>query len=147
MSDTGAHIGASEHAATTPTGQLRRRHVLIVNRDPAFLDVARVLLQDEGYNVTTTNLVPRSFLMIQAAHPDVLVIDLAIDGEAIWYLVEQLGAYGTTARIPIVFTSTDPALLERAQNRHVPAGGRFLFHKPFGVGNLVDAVHALIGPA
>lgn len=131
----------------SPSAQLRHRHVLIINRDPAFLDVARVLLQDEGYNVTTTNLVVRSFLMIQAVRPDVLVIDLALDDDEIWQLVDMLRLHRTTAQIPVVFTATDPALLERAQHLPAPAGSRFLFHKPFTVGDLVDTVHAMVGPA
>ena len=38
--------------------QMARQHVYVVNGSPGFLEVVRELLQDEHYNVTTTNFVP-----------------------------------------------------------------------------------------
>ena len=40
--------------------QESRRHIFVINGASAFLNLMRDLLQDERYNVTTTNFVPRS---------------------------------------------------------------------------------------
>lgn len=40
--------------------QNQLQHIFAVNHDPEFLDIVRVLLQGEMYNVTTTNYVPRT---------------------------------------------------------------------------------------
>jgi len=138
---------ASEPIDQTPTLQMRRHHVVIVNSDPAFLDAVRVLLQGNDYNVTTTNLVPRSYDLIKAAGTDVLVIDLTIEEPAVWSLVEQVRKGEQTRRLPVIFTATNPELLERAERQNWPAGGRFIFLKPFQPADLRDAVHALTGPA
>jgi CheY-like chemotaxis protein len=127
--------------------QMRRRHVLIINRDAALLDGARALLQDERYNVTTTSLVPRTAWMINALAPDVIVVDLAFDEPELWVFVEHLVTSSRLQVIPVIFTATDPALLERAQSMPHYAGGRFVFLKPFRAADLVDCVHALVGPA
>ena len=46
--------------------QESRKHIFVVNGTPAFLNLMRDLLQDERYNVTTTNFVPRSYEQIAA---------------------------------------------------------------------------------
>ena len=127
--------------------QMARRHVLVVNSDPAFLDAVRVLLQSDRYNVTSTNLVPQTFAMVQAAGADALVVDLATDEPAQWELVGQLIADTRTRSLLVVFTANDAGMLDAAENRPWPAGGRFHLLKPFDPNLLGDVIHALIGPA
>jgi CheY-like chemotaxis protein len=127
--------------------QMDRCHVLVVNSDPAFLDAVRVLLQSNRYNVTSTNLVPQTFAMVQAAGADALVVDLATDEPAQWELVGQLSADEQTRSLPVVFTANDAEMLDAAETRTWPAGGRFHLLKPFDPTLLGDVIHALIGPA
>ena len=60
----------------TQQGQMARKHIFVVNGSAEFLDIMRDLLQEEQYNVTTTNFVPRTFEQIEALRPDLLMIDL-----------------------------------------------------------------------
>ena len=62
----------------------------VVNGSDEFLDVVRELLQDENYNVTTTNFVPRTFHQIETARPSVLVVDLCHGEQAGWDLLTEL---------------------------------------------------------
>ncbi|MEA2530872.1 MAG: hypothetical protein QOG89_2516, partial [Thermomicrobiales bacterium] len=81
--------------------QMARKHVFVVDSAGAFLSLARDLLQDEAYNVTTTNYVPRTFDQIAALGPDLLVVDLAVGQRAGWDLLEQLQAGALTHDIPV----------------------------------------------
>jgi CheY-like chemotaxis protein len=94
--------------------QLDRQHILVVNSDPAVLDLARALLQDARYNVTTTNAVPRTFALIAAAQPALLVVDLAVTENSGWDLLVRLHAETATAAIPVIVTARDPRLLAYA---------------------------------
>jgi CheY-like chemotaxis protein len=132
---------------TDLSDQMGRGHVLVVNSDPAFLDAVRVLLQSNRYNVTSTNLVPQTFAMVQAAGADALVVDLATDEPAQWELVSQLITDEQTRALPVVFTGNDAEMLEAAETRPWPPGGRFHLLKPFDPALLGDVIHALIGPA
>ena len=67
--------------------QMARKHILMVNGVPEFLDFLRILFQEEGYNVTTTNFVPRTFDLIDALRPDIVIVDLVIGQEAGWSLL------------------------------------------------------------
>jgi len=60
-----------DSAARATPEQMQRQHVFVVNGSVEFHDVVRELLQDEHYNVTTTNFIPRTFHQIET-HLDLL---------------------------------------------------------------------------
>lgn len=124
-----------------------RRHVFAVNNSPEFLDIVRELLQDERYNVTTTNAGAATFDEIVALHPDLLVVDLAVTDETSWLLLERLQAEPATRHTPIIVTSTDPKLLAQAQAESARYGGERFIAKPMNLEDLLGAVHDLIGSA
>jgi DNA-binding response OmpR family regulator len=127
--------------------QMGRKHVFAVNGSPAFLDVVRELLQDEAYNVTTTNYVPRTFEQIAGLEPDLLVLDLAAGRQAGWSLLARLHAAAATRAIPVLVTSTDPHLLAQAEAAEAGLGGDRFLVKPFDLEVLLAAVRELIGGA
>jgi CheY-like chemotaxis protein len=93
-----------------------RKHIFIVNRDPAFLELLRTLLQDEeDYNVTTTNFVPETFDQIVALEPSLLIIDLSIGEQAGWHLLERLEDEAIARKIPVIVVSTDQRLLNQVK--------------------------------
>jgi CheY-like chemotaxis protein len=135
-----------------PTGeaervQVARKHVFVVNGDPAFLDVVRELLQDESFNVTTTNYVPNTFAMVKVLQPDLLIIDLVVGQVSGWELLDRLHEAAVTRGLPVLVTSTDPSLLERAQAEAERYGSHAVLAKPFEVDQLLDAVQQLVGTA
>src|SRR5690349_20445088 len=94
-----------------------RKHIFVINGAPEFLNLMRDLLQDERYNVTTTNFVPRSYEQIAALQPDALVIDVVTGQQAGWDLLERLHLEAATTGIPVIVVSTNPQLLERAREQ------------------------------
>lgn len=127
--------------------QMVRKHVYVVNGSPVFLDIVRQLLQDEHYNVTTTNFVPLSFETIEAAQPDMLVIDLVLGEQAGWDLLTRLRQAASTRDIPLLLISTTPDLLMEAQERHEEFGGDRHLLKPFDLDDLLETIRELIGDA
>jgi CheY-like chemotaxis protein len=136
-----------QSAERVASPQMRRRHVVIVNRDPVFLDAARVLLQSGRYNVTSTNLVSHTATLLSGTGADVLLVDLSVEEPQVWALIEDLSWQPQTADAPIIFTASDAALLERAERTPWRSGGQFYFLNPFPINDLADVVEALIGPA
>ena len=125
----------------------QRKHVLVVNAAPVFLDLARELLRDERYDVTTTSFVPRAFDQIAALQPDLLLIDLTAGERVGWDLLERLQREVRTRGIPVIVTSTDPRLLDRAGAHAGRYGADYLLAMPFDIAELVGATHTLIGAA
>src|SRR5690554_1063582 len=95
--------------------QEHRKHIFVVNGAPEFLNLMRDVFQEERYNVTTTNFVPRSFDQIAALQPDALIVDIVAGQQAGWDLLERLHAEAATTGIPVIVVSTNPQLLEKAR--------------------------------
>lgn len=141
-----------EAVNTEPIGnperqQMARKHVFAVNGAPEFLNLVRELLQDETYNVTTTNYVPETFALIAAAAPDLLVVDLVVGRRADWDLLERLHAEAATRGLPVIVTSTDRELLDRAQADVARYGEHQVIVKPFDLEVLLEAIRQHIGRA
>jgi two-component system sensor histidine kinase/response regulator len=136
----------TDEVRATPT-QMQRQHVFVVNGAPDFLDLMRVLLQDERYNVTTTNFVPHTFEQVVATAPSLLIVDLAVGEEAGWALLAELRRGAATAKIPVIVVSTTPRLLEQAKAEHAAGDEDCYLLKPFDLDELLGMVERLIGTA
>ena len=127
--------------------QEQRKHIFAINGSPDFLNVIRDLFQDEGYNVTTTNFVPNSFEQIAAVDPDALIVDIVVGQQAGWELLEQINAAAATTGIPVLIVSTDPRLLDRAQDQAARYGNHRYLIKPFGLDDILEQIREMIGTA
>jgi CheY-like chemotaxis protein len=142
----GTIMSSNDGTGATPK-QMRRQHIFVVNGSADFLDVVRDLLQDEDYNVTTTNFVPRTFQQIETARPALLIVDLIHGEMAGWDLLAELRHEAATRDIPVILVSTSERLLEKAEVERVIWGGDRYFLKPFSLDALLQAIQELIGPA
>lgn len=142
-----AHATQEQQGGRATPEQMTRKHVYVVNGSPDFLDVVRELLQDEQYNVTTTNFVPRTFETIEAAQPQALIIDLVIGEQAGWQLLGRLRTSASTRDIPVLLISTKRELLDDARDHHEEFGGDRYLVKPFDLDDLLTTVEDLIGKA
>jgi CheY-like chemotaxis protein len=127
--------------------QAARKHILGVNGHPPFLELLRGILQAAQYNVTTTNYVPQTFDQIVALQPALVIVDLVVFQVAGWELLERLHQEVATRGIPLLLTSTNPQLLERAQAEAAQYGIHPVLVCPFGIEDLLQAIEQLIGKA
>lgn len=127
--------------------RMQHKHIFIVNGSPLFLDMMRMFLQDESYNVTTTNFVPRTFEQIAGLQPDLLIIDLAMGQEAGWELLARLKTDAMMNQVPTIVVSTQPSLLEKAQAEPEQYGGNLFISKPFNLDDILGGIRSLIGEA
>jgi len=139
-------MSSNDGARATPE-QMQRQHIFVVNGSAAFLDVVRELLQDDRYNVTTTNFVPQTFKQIEISRPSLLIVDLIHGEMAGWDLLTELRHEAATRDIPVILVSTSERLLEKAETERVIWGGDRYFLKPFSFDALLQAIDELIGPA
>jgi DNA-binding response OmpR family regulator len=122
-------------------------HVLIVNDAAAILDLYRDLLEDDGYRVTAWTYPESDPLGVRAVGPDVVVLDLLFGREAAGLgFLQRLKADPTTASIPVLLSSADPALLERAREE-LAAWDCGAVRKPFEVEEFLAAIRACLAKA
>jgi DNA-binding response OmpR family regulator len=138
---------AAEGKVPAEPAQMDRSHVFVINREPSILDLLRELLQEERYNVTTTNLMPRTFDQIAALQPSVLVVDLAFGQRAEWELLERLQEESVTQGIPVMVVSTDVRLLADVGAQRERYGGDLFLAKPFDIEEILAGIRSLVGEA
>lgn len=124
-----------------------RKHVVAVNSEPDFLEAIRTLLQEEHYNVTTTNNVSTTFDSMIALEPDLVIIDIRFGHDASWDLFVRLNEDPTTTSYPMILTSTDEHLLECAEQLQACSAHREYLVKPFDLDELLTKIQKLIGAA
>ncbi len=137
----------ARRAGDAEQDQMERKHVFVVNSAPDLLDLVRELLQEEFYNVTTTNFVPDTFDQIAAVRPAALIVDLAVGERAGWDLLDRLQGDAVTNGIPVMVVSTSLKLLERAKDQQDRFGGDKFVAKPFDIDDVLDGVRSLVGDA
>jgi DNA-binding response OmpR family regulator len=127
--------------------QARNKRVFVINESVEVLRLIRDLLQSEGYCVTIATVESLNWEDIPDLHPDLVMIDLVPGHQKGWDLLERLRQEAGTQRIPIIISSTDPRLVERAQQYAERYGGARYIAKPFEIDELFQDVDDLIGSA
>jgi DNA-binding response OmpR family regulator len=128
--------------------RIPRKHVFAVNSSPDFLLIVRELLADEGYAVTTNTFEPNLFTRIVMRQPEALIVDIAPGESAGWDLLRRLHLEANTSEIPVLVTSTSPALLEQVRDEAAWYGtNRCLLTKPLNLDELVMTVREMVGDA
>ena len=116
--------------------------VLVVDDDPAILEICSDLLQTEGYTVSVATNGQQALEQIQMDPPHVILMDImmpVLDGvEA----CRQVKANPTTADIPVVLMSARTNLTRQSQDL---ASADALVAKPFDIDHLLNTIHDLVG--
>jgi CheY-like chemotaxis protein len=146
-SDTDARAQSDSAISDAERAQMARKHIFCINGSSAFLDVVRALFEEEHYNITTTNFVPLTFDQILALKPDLLIVDVVYGVQAGWALLDRLTHDAATHPIPVIVTSTNHSLLERAEALAMPNGAKLYLDMPFDIEHLLAMARQLIGMA
>ncbi len=121
-----------------------RPHIMVFDAALAIRALMEELLTEDGDQVSVSPFLPESFAQIAVQPPALLIIDLALGAQVGWELLERLARDALTRRVPVLVTSTDQRLLERAEQAHVRFGGESWIVKPFDIAVMLGEVHRLI---
>ena len=124
----------------------RQPHILVINDTQEILDLIQVLLEDEGYRVTTS-LALLNMDKVKSLAPDIIVQDLLFEGsqETGWKFLTLVRLDPQLARIPLVLctaamqTVHDPEMAEQLDR----LGVRVVL-KPFDIEELLTALSGVL---
>lgn len=121
--------------------------VVVINSEEAFLIAVRILLEDEGYEVTTASYRDQDpFSAIVTAEPALIILDFVHGEPDGRELLAQLDNDARTRTIPLIATSTDQELLDRVMAQAVSARVRTFLLKPLDLERLGDDVSLALHP-
>ena len=117
-----------------------RRTVLLVDDEPDILLVARLLLEDAGYQVISAADGKEALELVEAEDPDVMFLDLAMPGTDGWGVLSELRRRGKQLPVIVLSAHASPATMERT----VELGARGYVQKPFRRADLTRALDAVL---
>jgi CheY-like chemotaxis protein len=116
--------------------------ILVVDDEPAILDMIAELLGYEGYQVVTTSEGSVALTQAKADPPALILLDLMMPGMSGWQVIAALRASPQTRAIPVVLLSARRDLQATATELGIVT----FLAKPFDIDELLDIVHQHAGP-
>src|SRR5918911_300930 len=83
-----------------------KKKILIADDDPAILDALQMMLEDEGYEVTTT-VDGETVCKMEKEYPDLLLLDIWMSGMDGRDICKQLKKNHLTKSIPVIMFSAN----------------------------------------
>jgi CheY-like chemotaxis protein len=85
------------------------KKILLIDDDPDVRTVMTIMLQKQGYQVTTASRKEEAWQMIEAAEPAVILLDVLLSGADGRDLCREIKANPQTRDIPVIMFSGHPS--------------------------------------
>lgn len=118
----------------------KSQKILVVDDEPDILLFLREILEDEGYNVATSDDGAAIEQLQMHDLPDLILLDMLLSGKDGRELVKYLKAHEETRDIPVIMISAHPTARESA----LAAGANFFLAKPFDLANLLNMIEEIV---
>ena len=116
--------------------------ILVAEDDQAFRHEVGVFLRQNGFEVVCVEDGYQAVEFALREEPDLLLLDVHMPAGDGFSVHERLQRHPHLALCPVIYMTHDPS--ERIEQIAAADGAYTLFHKPFALDDLVDAViHAL----
>lgn len=117
--------------------------VLIVDDDESMLDLMKTLIGGEGFRIDWATTGAAAMQKVQAAEPDLIVLDLMLPGKAGYEVVKELQAEGAGS-VPVVVVTGRAIDAKLKDMLKQESNVRELMTKPLPR-NFTTALHSLLG--
>jgi signal transduction histidine kinase/CheY-like chemotaxis protein len=135
ITDAEALMDAQPPVIAEPSGQ----QVVMIDDDPAFLDIMARTIRADGYQVHTAADAESGWRLIQSVKPQVITLDLFLPDQHGWILFERIKADPDVCDIPVIIISM---IEERKRFNRQPA--EEYLTKPVRRETLKLAIHRLV---
>ncbi len=112
---------------------MKRKKILIADDDSAILEAMTLMVEDEGYDVTSTTN-GYSIDMIKNEKPDVVLLDIRMAGIDGSKICKKLKSQSKTKDIPVIMISANKDAKQIAKE----AGADDFITKPFQMNDLLS---------
>jgi DNA-binding response OmpR family regulator len=110
--------------------------ILVVDDDKPILEVVKTILEMEGYDVEIISHWPDVFEKIRTYKPNLVILDIFIEGADGRVICKDLKKSKTTAHIPVILFSATRRLEDYTKDSNAQG----YLKKPFDKKELIDIV-------
>lgn len=116
--------------------------ILVIDDDESILDAVSLILQDEGYEVSSSIKGDEAVSLVHAFKPDVILLDVLMSGKDGREICMLLKRDASTRQIPIIMISAHPT----AQADAKTSGADAFLAKPFDTDQLLKMISRYTSP-
>jgi DNA-binding response OmpR family regulator len=114
--------------------------ILVVNDTQELLEMFRMLLETEGYDVVLSGMPILKVSEIEQLKPDIIILDLIFgDQKTGWQMLQMLKMQRTTAHIPVIVCTAALREVQEQEGYLVGQGVRVVY-KPFDIDDLLTMI-------
>jgi len=114
--------------------------ILVINDTQEILDLFRILLEGEGYEVVLSGFPFQQVSEIEQINPDLIILDFIFgDQKTGWQMLQLLKMKRSTASIPVV-VCTAALNAVREQEGYLVSQGVHVVYKPFDIDHVLTTI-------
>jgi DNA-binding response OmpR family regulator len=117
--------------------------IVVINDSPDLLELARLLFEDEGYDVKVAQVGSGAYDLICQTRPDLVILDVRLPDISGWDILQALRLDPHTASIPVLICSAAVGEMRELETQLASAGVDWLV-KPFSIDRLLEKVRTAI---
>lgn len=118
------------------------KKILAVDDDHDIVDVIKIILEDEGYEVSTLTNGRNILDVISSVRPDLILLDVMLGGMDGREICKSIKSHAIFKYIPIVMISASHNLQSMLK---MPGSPNDFLSKPFDIDHLVNKVRTQLG--
>ena len=137
-------IGAANHSVnpSTPAAGIVETTVLLVEDDPAIVELTRITLEGAGFGVIDAATAEQALDRLKTVLPDVALIDWMLPGMSGLALAQRIRAEPRTQKLPIIMVTARAQETDRVTG--LDQGADDYLTKPFSPRELVARIRAVL---
>ena len=114
--------------------------ILVINDTQEILDLFRILLEGEGYEVVLSGFPFQQISEIEHISPDLIILDIIFGDEKTgWQMMQLLKMKRSTASIPVI-VCTAALNAVREQEGYLVSHGVHVVYKPFDIDHILTTI-------
>lgn len=119
------------------------RRIVCVEDEPVMIDLLRLILDPEGYEVIGANGGQEGLKMIQQEKPDLVLLDLMMPDMDGWDVFQHLKAEDETKDIPVIVITAKAQSIDKVLGLHIAKVDDYII-KPFNRQELLASIEKVL---
>ena len=120
------------------------RTIVSVEDDMAMIDLFRLILRMEGFEVLGATNGTAGLQLIELAKPDLVLLDILMPGMSGWEVYRQMKADETMRNIPVIVVTCMSEPIDETMARYIAKVDDYI-PKPFSPGKMVESIDRILG--
>ncbi len=117
--------------------------IMVVDDEPDLLEVVKLILESDGYQVVTANSGQEALSIIEKEMPDLVLLDIIMPKMDGWEVFSRIKGNPRTHDIPVIMLTAKDQRIDKLIGLHVVRVDDYIT-KPFGRAELLERIKRVL---